>query len=81
MKDAVLQGLMIITMLLDGILQSLENSSLSSRLLIFFYSKFNSILCLVVLLEKVGILKDKNTSSTTFRSNELERGVSHQLHA
>ena len=68
-------------MFLDGFLQSPENSSLSSRLLIFFYSKFNSIHCLVALQEKVGILEDKNTSFKTIRSNEQERGVSHQLHA
>ena len=44
-------------------------------MLIFVYSKLNS-LCLVVLLEKVGILKDKNTSFKTFRRNEQEMGVS-----
>ena len=68
-------------MLLDGILQSLDNSSLSSRLLIFVYSKFNSSLCLLFLQEEVGILKDKNTPLKILRSNEKEKGVSYQFHA
>ena len=73
---------MIISMLLDSMLQSPKNRSLSSRSLIFLYSKFKGIWHTLVLQEKVGILKDKNASLKKLRSsNEKKKGVSHQFHA
>lgn len=48
--------------MLNSLLNSIQNSSLGSRVLILLYSKFNDNFWTCACLQtKVGVLKDKNT--------------------
>lgn len=50
-SDDILQDIMFTTtMLLNGMLKGIENSGLSARCLIFFYSKIKDIACTLVYL-------------------------------
>ena len=62
--------MMIITMLLNGMLKCIENSSLGSRSFIFLHSKIKGTTGIpIVLQEKVGVLKNKNTSYEILRQH------------
>ena len=51
-NNVLAQGIMIITMLLNGILKGIDNSSLDARLLICIDSKLQSMLWILVTLQK-----------------------------
>ena len=51
-NNVLAQGIMIITMLLNGILKGIDNSSLDPRLLIYIDSRLQSMLWILVTLQK-----------------------------
>ena len=68
-NDDLAQGIMIITMLLNGILEGIDNSSLNSRLLVCIDSKPQNMTVslvalhiLVSLQKKIQVLKNEDAS-------------------